>query len=329
MLNQTTKKLLHATKNLLAFSGGSDSTALLFLLLENNIPFDIAIVDYGLREQSQKEVAYAKELAAKYGFECFVAIAPEFKRNFEANARAFRYNFFESLIASRNYTTLLTAHHLGDKLEWFLMQFCKGAGCVELSGLREIEEREDYKLIRPLLTLEKSTLINYCQNKNIKYFTDESNSDERYKRNYFRSNFARPLLEKYASGIAKSFEYLEQDSSALIQKTELKKCNQLAYFSSMNKRSDIYHIDKYLKSIGHIITAKERELLMQKEELVVGRKYAIAWQKGYVFIAPYLHATSFTKEFKEKMRRLGIVPKLRSYLAEDLEAVELLSLLLQ
>ncbi len=329
MLNQTTKELLHATKNLLAFSGGSDSTALLFLLLENNIPFDIAIVDYGLREQSKKEVAYAKELATEYGFECFVATAPEFKRNFEANARAFRYNFFESLITSRNYTTLLTAHHLGDKLEWFLMQFCKGAGCVELSGLREIEEREDYKLIRPLLSAPKSALISYCQSKNVKYFIDETNSDERYKRNYFRTNFADPLLQEYASGIQKSFEYLERDSNTLIEETEIKKCNQLAYFSSMNNRSDIYHIDRYLKSIGHIITSNERELLMQKKEVIVGRKYAVSWQKGYVFIAPYLHATPFTKEFKEEMRLLAIAPKLRGYLAEDLEAVELLSLLLQ
>ena len=36
-------------KNLLAFSAGVDSTALFFLLLEQNIPFDIAIVNYNIR----------------------------------------------------------------------------------------------------------------------------------------------------------------------------------------------------------------------------------------------------------------------------------------
>jgi 7-cyano-7-deazaguanine synthase in queuosine biosynthesis len=35
-----------------AFSGGGDSTALFFLLLEQNIPFDIAHVNYQTREQS-------------------------------------------------------------------------------------------------------------------------------------------------------------------------------------------------------------------------------------------------------------------------------------
>ena len=50
-------------KNLLAFSAGIDSSALFFLLLEQNIPFDIAIVNYNQREQSKEEVSYAKELA--------------------------------------------------------------------------------------------------------------------------------------------------------------------------------------------------------------------------------------------------------------------------
>ena len=37
------------SKNLLAFSGGVDSTALFFLLLKENISFDIAIVNYNVR----------------------------------------------------------------------------------------------------------------------------------------------------------------------------------------------------------------------------------------------------------------------------------------
>ena len=53
-------------KNLLAFSAGVDSVALFFLLLEQNISFDIAIVDYNLRAQSKDEISYAKELAFKY-----------------------------------------------------------------------------------------------------------------------------------------------------------------------------------------------------------------------------------------------------------------------
>ena len=52
--------------NLLAFSGGVDSSALFFILMDRGIEFDIAIVNYHKREQSIKEVEYAKHLAKKY-----------------------------------------------------------------------------------------------------------------------------------------------------------------------------------------------------------------------------------------------------------------------
>ncbi len=328
MLSQKSKELLASSKNLLAFSAGVDSTALLFLLRENNIVFDIAIVDYDLREQSTEEVAYAQKLAKEYGFECFVKSAPNITSNFEAQARAIRYDFFEELISSRRYDNLLTAHHLGDSLEWMLMQFCKGAGTVELCGMREIELREEYRLIRPLLQHDKQELLEYLQTHNIKYFLDASNSDEKYKRNSFRKKYAEPLLQEYKNGIIKSFEYLETDSEMLIQQTDILQKNSFAYFKKSNARSDIYHIDRYLKSIGHIITKEERKLLREQKTAILGRKYVVTQVQDYICIAPFIKSEKLTKEFKEKMRLLKVEPKLRGYLAEDSEAVTFLSLLL-
>ena len=66
MLELQTLELLKGKKNLLAFSGGVDSTALFFLLLKSDIRFDIAIVNYGQREQSKEEVLYAQELSNRY-----------------------------------------------------------------------------------------------------------------------------------------------------------------------------------------------------------------------------------------------------------------------
>ncbi|SFV55083.1 tRNA(Ile)-lysidine synthetase [hydrothermal vent metagenome] len=328
MLSQTTKALLRSSKNLLAFSGGVDSTALLFLLREHNIPFDIAIVDYGLRQQSKAEVAYAQSLAKTYGFNCFVKNAPKITANFEAKAREIRYDFFEELIASRNYDNLLTAHHLGDRLEWMLMQFCKGAGTVELCGMQERELREGYRLLRPLLAYDKEELLAYLHKNKIKYFLDASNSDESYKRNSFRKKYAQPLLREYKSGIKKSFEYLEADRAALIEPREILQKNALACFKKSSTRSNIYYIDKYLKSIGHIITAKERALLREHATLIVGRKFVVTQVADYICIAPFLQNNKLTKEFKEQMRLLKVEPKLRGYLATDLEAVAFLSLLL-
>lgn len=324
------KTSLQNSKNLLAFSAGVDSTALLFLLLENDINFDIAIVNYGSRLQAKEEVTYAQSLATKYNFECYVLDAPVITSNFEANARAIRYDFFESLIKEYSYTNLLTAHHLGDRFEWMLMQFCKGAGCVELSGMHSVEKREHYKLIRPLLHLDKEELLTYLDVNSIKYFIDETNMDEKYKRNEFRHNHAYPLLKQYKKGIEKSFEYLDEDVQTLIQEVHIKSINSLSYFKSSNsKRSDLLAIDKHLKSLGHLISASEKQLLKRETTVLVSRKYVVNQEHGFVFIAPFEKVTALEKKFKEKMRLLKIEPKLRGYLSTDIESCEMLSLLLQ
>ena len=320
---------LQNKKNLLAFSAGGDSTALLFLLLENDIAFDIAIVDYVVRAESKEEVAYAKELAQKHNFICHIHTAKQIETNFEANARTIRYDFFEALIEKYKYKNLLTAHHLGDRFEWMLMQFCKGAGCVEIAGMRGVDKRSNYTLIRPLLHLDKQELLAYLKDKDIKYFEDASNSDEKYQRNEFRHKFSRPMLSKYLSGIKKSFEYLDEDVEELLQEISLEKCNELVYFKSTNStRSNLVAIDRYFKSIGILITAQEKELLRDKTTLIISRRYVVNQEHSYVFIAPYVKAEGMQKVLKEKLRLLKVEPKLRGYLASDSEAVALLSLLL-
>ena len=323
------KESLTKSKNLLAFSAGVDSTALLFLLLENKIKFDIAIVDYGLRLQSKEEVKYAQELALKYNFTCHLLNAETITSNFEANARTLRYNFFEKLIAQHKYENLLTAHHLGDRFEWMLMQFCKGAGCAELSGMSESEKRSNYTLIRPLLHLDKQELLSYLNAGKMTYFIDESNEDSKYKRNEFRHKFSNPLLQKHLSGIKKSFKYIDEDVKTLILECEVLESKELSYFkSSSSKRSDIFYIDKILKSKGILISANEREQLKESVALVVGRKYIVNQEHGFVFVAPYIKVDKIPKELKERLRLLHVEPKLRGYLASDVETLELVSLVL-
>jgi len=329
MLKNTSIQNLKTSKNLLAFSAGGDSTALLFLLLEKKISFDIAIVDYGLRLQSKEEVLYAQDLAKTYNFNCFVHSAKKIDSNFEANARKIRYDFFETLIEKHNYTSLLTAHHLGDRFEWMLMQFCKGAGAVELVGMKEKEQREKYEIIRPLLHLEKQELLSFLQDKDIHYFEDESNTDEKYKRNYFRTHHTKPLLQKYLSGIKKSFAYLDEDVDSLVKNVDVTKLDDFAYFTStQSKRSDIVGIDKYLKNLGFLISANEKKQLKEQTTTLIARKIIVNQEHGFVFIAPYTNKIKMEKMFKEKMRKLKIEPKLRAYLHTNKKVETLITSLL-
>jgi len=319
---------LEGKKNLLAFSAGVDSTALFFILLENKIKFDIAIVNYNTREQSLKELNYAKELAKTHNLTCHHLNAAVIEKNFESKAREIRYDFFQELISKHNYENLITAHHLGDRFEWMLMQFCKGAGCAELAGMEVEQKRDNYTLLRPLLHLDKQELLHFLNLNKIKYFEDESNYDENIKRNYFRHNYSTPLLEKYLSGIKKSFEYLDEDKATLIREIHLQKIADFAYFKIQNARTNIFTIDKYLKSQLYILTAKERELLKSEKSLVVGRKFIVNQRDDFVFIAPFIKQDKMTKEFKEKMRILQVEPKLRAYLFKEKKACDTLTQLL-
>ncbi|MBU0721827.1 tRNA lysidine(34) synthetase TilS [bacterium] len=322
MLEDRLASELKGKKNLLAFSGGADSTALFFLLLKHQIHFDIAIVDYGIRAQSKDEVAYAKELASIHNCTCHVYLSPKIEKNFESAARAVRYGFFEELIRTHNYENLLTAHHLGDRFEWMLMQFCKGAGCAEIAGMQKKHSRAHYTLIRPLLHLDKKELLAYLETNRIHYFEDESNLDEDIKRNEFRHNYSLPLIEKYLEGIKKSFDYLDEDRDALVQEIDIKTINDFAYFkSTQNKRADIFAIDKYLKSKLHMPSSSERELLKKEKTVVIGRKFVVNQERGFVFIIPYMQEEfHMPKEFKEVCRTLGIEPKLRRFLYKNKEA---------
>jgi len=321
MLELSSLDKLKNKKNLLAFSGGADSTSLFFLLLKQNIKFDIAIVVYKQREQSVQEVKYAKELASKHNLKCHTFTAPEIKNNFESKAREIRYNFFEKLIREYNYDNLLTAHHLGDRFEWMLMQFCKGAGCAEIAGMQKIQDRNFYTLIRPLLHIDKQELYTYLDKNTIKYFEDETNFDESIKRNSFRHNYSAPLLDKYLSGIKKSFDYIDSDREVLIPEVTIEHIDELTYFKNLkNSRANIFIIDKILKSKNYMLSASEREQLIDEKSLIAGRKFIINQNQEFVFIAPYLKddsKTNMSHNFKEECRVLKIEPKLRPFLYKN------------
>jgi len=314
LLSQESINELQDKKILLAFSGGADSTSLFFLLLDSQISFDIVIVHYGLRKQADEEVAYAQALAKEHGLNCHLLKADKIEQNFEYEARRIRYDYFEDLIKDKGYTHLLTAHHLQDRLEWMLMQFSKGAGAAEFLGMKEKEKRSTYTLFRPLINNTKDEILLYLRENKKHWFHDESNDDLSYKRNYFRHKIVNELLKDNIEGIRQSFKYLEDDVKELIKEVDIKEAEDLSlFFSTRHKRSDIFHIDKILKSKGYILTSSQRQELKVEDEIIAGRKFVVVLDKGIYYIAPFITQT-MDKCFKEKCRKLEVPNKLRPYL---------------
>ena len=316
MLEKEIKELLKNSKNLLAFSAGVDSTALFFILLKENIDFDIAIVNYGLREQAIDELSYAKELATKYKKKIYIKDAPKFNSNFEANAREFRYNFFSKIIQENGYNNLLTAHQLNDKLEWFLMRLSAGAGVVELSGMQEISQKNGYNIIRPLLNYTKDELLEFLEKNGYRYFIDSSNFDTKYQRNRFRP-IVNELLKNGKSGFLNSFNILNYEANLLKNQYEIVFSKEHLRVAKLENRKILpLAASLILKELGYLLSGKEREMLKHKDSIVAGRKWVIEFSNNFLFIAPYIKCT-LPKEIKEKFRIEKIPPKVRCYIFKN------------
>ena len=304
------------SKNLLAFSAGVDSSALFFLLLKQNIPFDIAIVNYNVRIQSKDEILYAKQLASKYNKQIYIKdIKLESTSNFEKMARDIRYKFFEEIINENSYETLITAHQLNDKLEWFLMQLTKGAGLIELIGFNEFEQKENYKIYKPLLEITKEELKNFLKQENIKYFIDNSNFDEKYKRNYFRHNFSDKLLSEYTNGIKKSFKYLQDDINSLnIEIIPIKVFDELEIYQNQKDNNiNIRIIDNSLKKRGFLLSSAQRYEIVKQQEITISHKINISIKEDFIWICPNV-SSIMDKKFKETCRINKIPKNVRNYI---------------
>ena len=314
MLSAPVLHKLKSGRNLLAFSHGVDSTALFYLLDEAGVKFDLAIVDYNVRAQSKDEVASVRDLAAKFNKQIYVKSVQLGESNFEHEARATRYDFFGQICREQGYENLILAHQFDDKFEWFLMQFGRGAGLSELLGMQELESREDYVIARPLLGVRKCELERFLRERNLKYFTDETNLTDRFKRGFIRAKFSEPFLNEYFSGVKKSFEFLAVDALSLTP--EISNPAPKIYLVKRGA-NEIRGADLACKRLGLVLSAAQRNecarCLEKGSDCVLGGKVAVGAGKNFILVTPYIKA-AMDKKFKEACRTLKIPPINRGFL---------------
>lgn len=300
--------LLKKGRNLLAFSYGSDSSALFHFLVQNKIDFDLAMINYKTRKNSDLEEQKAKELALEFHKKIFIKSAPVIKGNFEKEARDFRYDFFEEICLEQNYSNLILAHHLNDQLEWFLMQLSRGAGLAEILGMQECEKRQNYTLLRPLLFTSKDEILSYLKENDIFYFQDESNENEKYFRNYIRKNFSNAFVSKFHQGLKRSFFYLDEERKKLYDLESIKEIQGLMICP---KNESL--IAKAVKMKGLLLSAAQRKEFL-KGDCVLGGKIGIVYKDEKVIVFKYETCQKLPKDFKEACRVAKIPRLLRAHL---------------
>jgi len=193
------KHYLHKNQEiLLAFSGGLDSTVLLHLLtkLRSNgfLRLRALHVHHGLSKQADDWAEHCKQVCQKWHIPLTVAhVNIDKKNNIEAKARQARYDAIKTHLTPNE--VVMTAQHLDDQSETFLLALKRGSGPTGLSSMPAISSFANSKLIRPLLAVSREEITHYARTHHLFWIEDESNQDRRYDRNFLRLT-ALPLLNQ-------------------------------------------------------------------------------------------------------------------------------------
>ena len=187
---------------LCALSGGSDSVAMLHILikLSYEMGFEVlaAHVNHGIRAEADKDEDFVKKLCEDNDIKCFVkkadvpAYAAKHKMSSELAGRKIRYGFFEEIRKSQNINKIATAHNKNDSAESVLLHMTRGCG---IDGMCGISPKRDAYIIRPVIGLTKSEIEDYCKSNNYEFAVDKTNFEADYTRNKIRLHLL-PLIEK-------------------------------------------------------------------------------------------------------------------------------------
>lgn len=200
--------LIRKKKLIVAVSGGTDSVALLHLLLEagfNNLV--IAHFNHRLRgAASRGDADFVKRLSRQHSLPCELGsedvrkIAKEKQLSIETAAREVRYAFLASIAKRYRTSHLLLAHHANDQVETCLFNFLRGSGAAGLAGMKPHAERcingIALQLHRPLLDIRKQQLVTYLSERNLKHREDATNAIADTSRNTMRLKLL-PFIEEF------------------------------------------------------------------------------------------------------------------------------------
>ena len=197
-----------------AVSGGADSVALLWLLLELRaelgIVLSVAHVNHKLRgEAADEDERFVAKLARQHGLEllaCDAAVdgsnTSGVRSGIEAAARELRYGFFRQLAREGRVTKIATAHTLDDQAETVLLRIFRGTGIRGLSGIHprivfEEQGRAFGELVRPLLGFRRAALQEFLRQRGQSWREDSSNRDTAFLRNRVRHRLLPMIGEEF------------------------------------------------------------------------------------------------------------------------------------
>lgn len=215
--------LLNTNAILVAFSGGLDSTVLLHQLVLWRMQHpDVALraihIHHGLSPHADSWVQHCESVCAQWQVPLVVERVhlEDDGLGIEAQARRARYQAFAQTLLPGE--VLMTAQHLDDQCETFLLALKRGSGPAGLSAMGENSPFAGTQLIRPLLAQTREALETWARQHELRWIEDESNQDDAYDRNFLRLRVT-PLLQQrwphFAQATARSAALCAEQESLL------------------------------------------------------------------------------------------------------------------
>lgn len=169
-------------------SGGVDSIALL-ILVNNWIKkqkgcLTVVHFDHKIRKHSNLDAEFVKSFSMKLGVECKIlkwsGLTPS--SSLMKKARDQRYEKILNYCRVKKIITLMTAHHLEDSIETYLMRKRRKHSTLGLAGIPTFNNRSFIQIFRPLLNIEKERLIKTCLRHKITWIEDSNNKNKKFER---------------------------------------------------------------------------------------------------------------------------------------------------
>lgn len=206
---------------LAACSGGIDSVTLLFVLREisHELPVELGIVhvNHLLRGlESDRDEDFVKGLADRFSIPCYVKkinVSDEARKSgksIQHAARDVRYSFLDEIANALHFDKIAIAHNLDDQIETFLLRIVKGTG---IRGLSSIPIKRG-RIIRPFLTIYRSSIEEYAKTRVISFVNDSSNLKTKYERNFVRQEVL-PLMERLNPAVKEKIFTLIRDLTSI------------------------------------------------------------------------------------------------------------------
>lgn len=179
---------------LVLLSGGPDSICLLHLLKEGLGLARVGAmhVNYGLRAEAGDDEKHCRDFCASLDVPIYVErVQLPARGNLQNEARLARYDLAGRLAKKLGYDLVATGHTTSDQVETVIYRLAASPGRRALLGMKQREG----VVVRPLLALSRQDVIAYCQENNLPFCVDKTNTELNFARNRIR-NRVLPELAK-------------------------------------------------------------------------------------------------------------------------------------